>query len=68
MANGVIISALAANSGPVTLGGSDVTSDIDGSGNGYILEAGASVSFAGDNTSDIYINGTAGDIVSFAGS
>lgn len=68
LTNGVIITAKSTNAAPITIGISTVTNTVDGTGSGYILEAGAAVSFAVSNTNDLYINGTAGDIVSFAGS
>ena len=49
-------------------GGASVANTVNGTGNGYILEAGASASFAVSNSNALYINGTTGDIVSFAGS
>lgn len=68
LSNGVILSALSTNATSITVGGSGVTNTVDGTGNGYILEPGGSVSFAVTNTNALYVNGTAGDIVSFAGS
>ena len=68
LTNGVIVSAKSGNAAVVTIGGSAVTNTVDGTGNGYILAAGASVSFAVSNTNALYLNGTAGDIISFAGS
>lgn len=52
-------------SSTITVGGSSVTNTITGAGNGYILVAGATISAACDDSSDIYINGTAGGFVSF---
>lgn len=66
--NGVIVTAKSTNTDPISVGTSAVNNTVDGTGNGYILEAGASTSFAVANTDDLYINGTATDIVSFAGS
>lgn len=68
LTNGVIITAKSSNTNSITIGGSGVTNIIDGTGNGYILEAGSSISFAVTNTDVLYINGTAGDLISFAGS
>ena len=68
LTNGVIISAFSTNTAPITIGGSTVTNTANGTGNGTILEAGASISFAITNTNALYINGTANDFVSFAGS
>ena len=47
---------------------SAVTTTYTGAGNGFPLLAGQSIFIATNNTSDIWINGTAGDIVSFIGS
>ena len=66
--NGVIITAASANVATITIGTSAVTNTVDGTGNGYILAAGASISFAVNNTNVLYINGTAEDIISFSGS
>lgn len=66
--NGVVLTAKSTNSASIVVGGSGVTNTTDGTGNGYILAAGASMSWAISNTNLLYINGTSGDIVSFAGS
>ncbi len=66
--NGVIITALSTNAASIEIGTSGVTNTTDGTGNGYILAAGTSISFAVTNTNVLYINGTSGDIISFAGS
>lgn len=68
LSNGVIISANGANATPISIGGSGVNNTVGGTGNGYLLAAGASISFAMANVNDLYINGTAGDYVSWAGS
>jgi hypothetical protein len=68
LTNGVIITALSGNAATIEIGGSGVTNTSNGTGNGYILAAGASISFAAADTSDIWINGSSGDIVSWAGS
>ncbi len=66
--NGVILTAKSTNTANILVGGSGVTTTADGTGNGYILEPGTSASWAVSNTNILYINGTAGDLVSFAGS
>ena len=66
--NGVIITANASNASFITLGTSSVTNTTNGSGNGYVLQAGGSISFAVANLSSIWVNGSAGDWVSYAGS
>lgn len=68
LTNGLIISAPNTNSASVEIGGASVTDTADGTGNGYILAPGASISFAVGNTADIYINGSSPDVVSWAGS
>lgn len=65
--NGVVITALSTNSGPITIGGSTVTSVTNGTGNGYVLMAGASISYAVPNLNALYINGPAGAGVSWTG-
>lgn len=66
--NGVIVSAKGINTQSITLGTATVTNTVDGTGNGYILAPGASISFAVSNINQIWINGTANDLVSYAGS
>lgn len=68
LSNGVIVTAKSTNTNPIVVGATGVANTTDGTGAGYILEAGASVSWAVDNTNRLFINGTAGDIVSYAGS
>lgn len=62
----VLVSALTDNAAAITVGGSGVTNTVDGSGNGYILEAGQSVIVMADDLADVYVNGTAGDIATFS--
>lgn len=68
LTNGIIITAPSGNTAPIAVGGSGVNNTSGGTGNGYQLAAGASISFAIANTNDIWINGTSGDYVSWAGS
>lgn len=68
LTNGVIITAKSSNTANIILGLAGVSTTEDGSGNGYILEPGSSISYACDNTNEIYAIGTSGDILSFAGS
>ena len=65
--NGVVITALPTNTGNMTIGGSSVTSVTNGTGNGYVLTPGQSISYAISNLNLIYINGTAGNGVSWTG-
>jgi hypothetical protein len=66
--NGVVVTAKSTNVAPIVVGTSSVTNVTDGTGPGYILEAGSSASWAITNSNELYINGTAGDIISWAGS
>src|ERR1700688_1699570 len=50
LVNGVVLTASLTNINPLVIGGSGVTNTIDGSGNGYILQAGASIGIAVSNT------------------
>jgi hypothetical protein len=68
LVNGVIVTAGNGNAAAISIGTSGVNNTVDGTGNGYVLGAGSSVSFAVSNTNLLYINGTSGDFVSFAGS
>lgn len=65
--NGVVITAATTNAGNVFVGGSGVTTTDTGSGSGYKLQPGQSISFGVTNCSAIYIIGTAADIVYVAG-
>lgn len=65
--NGVVITANVNNANPISIGGVGVNNTQDGTGNGYILQPGASVSYAVSNLSYLYINGTSGDFVSYSG-
>jgi hypothetical protein len=67
LVNGLTLRAKASNVGPVFVGGSGVTPTDDGTGNGFVLPAGASVSLPVSNASAVYIIGTANDIVYVAG-
>lgn len=60
--NGVLIRALAANSGKVYVGDASVTTS-----NGHELSAGETTSIAINDVSAVYINGTSGDGVSYLG-
>lgn len=65
--NGVVITAWAGNTNTIVVGGSGVTNTTDGTGNGYRLAPGQSISFAVADISTLYINGAAGDSVDYAG-
>ena len=65
--NGVIVKASSQNTASILIGPSGVTTTNDGTGNGYPLVPGEAISIAAANLSQIFINGTAGDFVSFIG-
>lgn len=67
LVNGIVVKAAKTNVANILIGPSGVTTTYDGTGNGYCLEPGAAMSFACSNTNLIFINGTAGDFVSFGG-
>ena len=66
--NGIIITAKSTNLADMFLGNVDVDNVGTGSGKGYILEAGNSISYAVRDSSSLFVTGTSGDILSFAGS
>lgn len=68
LTNGVIFTAKSTNTGNIFLGGASVNTTADGTGNGYILEPGASTSAAITNTNVYYAIGTANDVLSWVGS
>lgn len=63
--NGAVVKALAGNAASVVVGASGVNNTVDGTGNGFILPAGDSISVPVNDLSLVYINGTAGDGVTF---
>ena len=67
LVNGVIITANINNAAPISIGPVGVNNTQDGTGNGYILNPGTSIAYSATNLSPIYINGTAGDFVSYSG-
>ena len=62
----VIVKARAANAGKVYLGSSTVTNDETATTGGLQLEVGDMVAFTETDLSHIFLNGTAGDGVSYA--
>jgi len=67
LVNGIVIKANTANAATILVGGSGVTNVSTGTGNGYPLAPGEAISIASSNLSQVYINGTAADFVSYAG-
>lgn len=65
LVNGVLISAPAGNSGIIYVGDSNVTNTAGASGNGYGLPAGKDLPLPMVDLSQVYINGTAGDYVTW---
>jgi len=68
LSNGVLIRAKSTNVGPVFVGAAGVTTTNDGTGNGFPLAAGESVSVPVSTTAGVFIIGTANDIVYVIGS
>ena len=68
LVNGVIITANLNNAAVVTVGSSSVTNTADGTGNGKVLQPGESTSVAVSDLNLLYVNGTAGDWISWIGS
>ncbi len=72
LVNGITVSAKASNAAQVgtyssTVGGSSALTTVnDGTGNGYPLAPGGSISFSSANANQIWINGTAGDVFAYA--
>lgn len=67
LASGMIVKARASNVGNVFLGGATVTATNDGSGNGFPLAPGDSVSLPINLAQVAFVIGTAGDIVDVVG-
>ena len=72
LVNGITVSAKASNAAQAgsyssTVGGSSALTTVnDGTGNGYPLAPGGSISFSSANANQIWINGTAGDVFAYA--
>jgi len=63
----VLVTALSTNNAAhAVVGATGVANTKDGTGDGYILEAGKSVVINADDLADVFVNGTAGDIFSYA--
>lgn len=68
LANGFVLTAATSNAGDVLVGStSAVTTAIDGSGTGYRLVPGQSISFGVTTPAALWIIGTASDVVYLAG-
>lgn len=65
--NGISIFANPNNAGTINIGPLGVTNAADGTGNGDVIQPGAARAFGVSNSSAIYINGTAGDWISWSG-
>lgn len=68
LTNGVAIRAKSTNAGKVFVGAAGVTATDDGTGNGFALQAGDSISLPVSTTAGIYIIGTLNDVVYVIGS
>ena len=65
LSNGLYCSAKAGNTASIEVGGSTVTTTVNGTGNGVIVAAGyPPVFFPVNNSGLLYIIGTAGDVIS----
>jgi len=64
----IIIQADLSNSGPVYVGPAAVTNTGGGSGNGFVLKQDRSCATKASDTSAVWINGNAGDWISFIAS
>lgn len=64
----LIVLAKQTNSDDVYIGVSNVAQLGDGTGNGLILSPGQSISIPVTNTNLLYLNGNAGDIITYIGS
>jgi len=62
----VLVWASSSNDAAVTIGGSAVTNTVDGTGNGVVVPAGETRLFFPEDLEDAYLNGTAGDWISYA--
>ena len=68
LVNGVVVKAKGTNAAACgTVGPSGVTNVYAGAGNGYGVCPGEASSFATNNTSNVWVNGTAGDVFTFEG-
>lgn len=65
--NGIVVTARDENSSAIWVGSSDVTSTDDGTGKGYRLTPGQSISFAVENANSVYLIGPVGQIFYYAG-
>lgn len=65
--NGFVLKAKSTNSGNVFVGSAGVTTTDDGSGNGYRLLPGESISYGVSTTAGVFIIGTANDVVYVTG-
>ena len=64
---GVMLTALSTNAASMTVGGSSVTNTVNGTGNGDIFQPGTVKSIPTQGLNSLYINGSAGDIISYVG-
>lgn len=68
LSNGLTIKAKSTNTGPVFVGAAGVTATNDGTGNGFALQAGEAISIPVTTSANVFIIGTANDIVYVIGS
>ena len=58
--------ALSGNGAAGAVGGEEVLNIVDGTGNGFILEAGQNAVIMARRLDDVWVNGTAGDIFTYS--
>lgn len=61
----VLVTANSGNAAAVAVGGSGVTNTVDGTGNGLVIEAGETAVVLVKDLSDLYVNGTGNDWVTY---
>ena len=61
--NGGTLAAKTGNTAAIAVGVLSTTSET----NGFLLQAGLQVPFSGNNTNQLWVEGTSGDVVSFLG-
>lgn len=67
LANGVAIKASKKNAANIMVGPTGVTATDDGTGNGFELAPGDSISFSVSTLANLFINGTSGDFITYTG-
>lgn len=61
----IMVHALSDNTQPLTVGPAGISDDIDGTGNGHIVEPGGDAVVFCSNLNQVYVNGTQNDVLSY---